>query len=137
MIDIEELLARLRDRDAPDGTVGWAHATYPPQKVKDALCNQAAAALEAQAKEIAELEAALKPLAKAWLFPDDLGEKASVIIRCDPDWNEEENDMSREDVIVCRREIRKARAALNGEKGWTNSMRIQQKLIRKNLQNGP
>jgi len=52
MTDIAELVKRLRDRDAPDGTVGWANATYPPQKVKDALCNQVADALEAQAKEI-------------------------------------------------------------------------------------
>ena len=128
MTDIEELVKRMR---------GLA------EYVDD--CEEAADALETQAKEIAEknariaelraaldhmhnghdalveyiaeLETALKPLAKAWLFPDDLGEEASVIIRCDPDWNEEENDMSREDVIVCRREIRKARAALNGEKG--------------------
>jgi len=64
---------------------------------------------------IAELEAALKPLEKAWLFPDDLGEEASAIIRSEPDWNEEENDRAREDVIVCRQEIRKARAALKGE----------------------
>jgi len=64
---------------------------------------------------IAELEAALKPLEKAWLFPDDLGEEASAIIRSEPDWNEEENDRAREDVIVCRQEIRKARAALRKE----------------------
>jgi len=60
MTDITELVKRLRDRDAPDGTVGWAHATYPPQKVKDALCNQAADALEAQEKKIEYLKEQLR-----------------------------------------------------------------------------
>jgi len=132
MTDITELVKRLRASDAH------------PLSIHGQTMIEAADALEAQAKEIAdskewaakvedandwliernrtldariaELEAALKPLEKAWLFPDDLGEEASAIIRSEPDWNEEENDMSREDVIVCRGEIRKARTALNGEK---------------------
>jgi len=64
---------------------------------------------------IAELKAALKPFAKTWLFPDDLGEEASATIRSDPDWNEEANDKAKEDVMVSRGDIRAARAALSCE----------------------
>ena len=64
---------------------------------------------------IAELKAALKPFAKTWLFPDDLGEEASAAIRSDLDWNEEANDKAKEDVMVSRGDIRAARAALSRE----------------------
>jgi len=86
-------------------------------------CEEAADALEAQAKEIAvkdarisELEAALKPFADLWVFPDDLGPEEEETIRCDPDWDEEVNDRTKEDVRVLRGDIRKARAALKEEK---------------------
>jgi hypothetical protein len=71
---------------------------------------------EEAAAEIEKLRAALQPLAKLFLFPDDLGFEAALDIKSDQDWDDDANDMQTEGVFILRRYIRAARAAL-GEKG--------------------
>ena len=127
MTDIEELVKRMR---------GLAEYVDDCEEAADALEAQAKRVAELEKREkhleemfqgwrdeaikasarIAELEAVLKPFADLWVFPDDLGPEAEEIIRCDPDWDEEANDRTKEDVMVFRGDIRAARAALNGEK---------------------
>jgi len=118
MTDYSELIRKARAVPGPTMLT-----TYPARTTPDPLSNALADALEAQAKEIAkkdfrisELEAALKPFADLWVFPDDLGPEEEETIRCDPDWDEEVNDRTKEDVRVLRGDIRKARAALKEEK---------------------
>jgi hypothetical protein len=71
--------------------------------------------LRALAAERDALRAALQPLAKLFLFPDDLGFEAALDIKSDQDWDDDANDMQTEVVFILRRYIRAARAAL-GEK---------------------
>ena len=59
-----------------------------------------------------KLRAALCPLAGLFLYPDDLGFEASSDIKEDLDWDDDANDMNTENVFVLRRDIRRARAAL-------------------------
>ena len=61
------------------------------------------------------LRAALRPFARMFLYPDDLGFEASSDIKEDPDWDNDANDMQTENCFVLRRDIKRARAAL-GEK---------------------
>ena len=68
------------------------------------------------ADEIERLRAALRPFAKLFMYPDDLGFEAALDIREDPDWDEDANDMQSENCFVLRRDIKAARAALAGEK---------------------
>ena len=57
MTDYTEILNRLRG-------VNWVCHTYGKTEIThDTVCHEAADAIEAQAKRIAELEAALKPFA--------------------------------------------------------------------------
>lgn len=57
MADYSELVKRLRG-------VNWICHIYGKTEIKhDTVCHEAADALEAQAKRIAELEAALRPFA--------------------------------------------------------------------------
>jgi hypothetical protein len=62
---------------------------------------------------IEQLEAALRPLAKKYLYPDDTG--FADELRSDEDWDEQKNDKSVEEYFIERGWIRAARAAL-GEK---------------------
>ena len=62
--------------------------------------------------EVEKLRAALCPLAGVFLYPDDLGFEASSDIKEDLDWDDDANDMNTENVFVLRRDIRRARAAL-------------------------
>ena len=65
---------------------------------------------------IEKLEAALRPFANLFLYPDDLGFEASLDIKEDPDWDDDANDMQTEDCFVLRRSIKAARTALKWEK---------------------
>ena len=69
-------------------------------------------ALRVRDAEIKRLREALRPFAKLFLWPDDLGSEASEDIKADEDWSEEANDESIEDVWVKQGDIRKARAVL-------------------------
>ena len=62
---------------------------------------------------IEELEAALRPLAEKYLWPDDTG--IADVLRSDEDWDEQKNNQTAEDMWIERGWIRAARAAL-GEK---------------------
>jgi uncharacterized coiled-coil protein SlyX len=66
-----------------------------------------------QAQRIEQLEAALRPFANKFLYPDDSG--VADYIRDDEDWDEENNNQMIDDVFIPRGWIRVARAAL-GEK---------------------
>jgi|GEM_PF-4785454 len=68
------------------------------------------------ADRIAELEKALRPLSEMFLYPDDLGFETAEDIKSDPDWCSDANDLKHENLFVLRRDIRKARAALEGKK---------------------
>lgn len=104
MIDYSDLIERLR---AWDGC--W------PASGLERNVAEAANVIEAQAKRIAKLEAALMPFSIIWLYPDDLGLEQANNIRSDEDWNEPENEMQPEETFILRRDIRIARKAL--EKG--------------------
>ena len=67
------------------------------------------------AERIEKLEAALRPFAVLFLYPNDLGFEPALDIREDPDWDEDANDVQSENCFVLRRDIKAARAAL-GEK---------------------
>ena len=71
-----------------------------------------AAEIERLTAENEKLRAALCPLAGVFLYPDDLGFEASSDIKEDLDWDDDANDMNTENVFVLRRDIRRARAAL-------------------------
>lgn len=64
------------------------------------------------ADEIVALQNALRPLAKLFLYPDDLGFEQAADIREDPDWDEDANDMETDDFFLLRRDIRRARKLL-------------------------
>jgi hypothetical protein len=64
-------------------------------------------------ERIKELEAALRPFAEKYLWPDDTG--IGDELRMDEDWDEQKNDKSVEEYFIERGWIRAARAAL-GEK---------------------
>ena len=64
------------------------------------------------ADEIERLRAALKPFARLFLWPDDLGFECAEDIRSDDDWCEDANDMQMDDMFVLRKDIRAARRAL-------------------------
>lgn len=66
------------------------------------------------AARIAELEEALRPFSKMFLYPDDLGFEAAENIKSDPEWCSDANDLQDENLFVLRGDIRKARAALEG-----------------------
>lgn len=72
------------------------------------LLNEAAA-------EIERLRAALEPFASLFLFPEDLAFEYAEDIRADADWDEDSNDAQTDNVFVLRRDIRRARAALEGK----------------------
>jgi len=65
------------------------------------------------ADRIEQLEAALRPLAEKYLWPDDTG--FADEIRSDEDWDEQYNNREPDDMWIERGWIRAARAAL-GEK---------------------
>jgi len=67
----------------------------------------------AAADRIEELEAALRPFANKFLYPDDTD--VADYIRDDEDWDEENNNQMIDDVFIPRGWIRAARAALKGE----------------------
>ena len=87
-------------------------ALYARKQTK--IRNQKTALRRANAR-IEKLEAALRPLAGLFLYPNDLGFELALDIREDPDWDEDANDMQSENCFVLRRDIKAARAAL-GEK---------------------
>jgi hypothetical protein len=64
--------------------------------------------------ESERLRAALEPFARLYLWPFDhhLAEE----IMADADWCEEENDVTEEELFICRKYIRAARTALSGDK---------------------
>jgi hypothetical protein len=62
---------------------------------------------------IEQLEAALRPFANKFLYPDDTD--VADYIRDDEDWDEENNNQMIDDVFIPRGWIRAARAVL-GEK---------------------
>ena len=70
---LTDLVQRLRE-------VNWVCHTYGKTEIKhDTVCHEAADAIEAQAKRIAELEAALKPFAYyAEQIPNDVSDTASA-----------------------------------------------------------
>jgi len=68
------------------------------------------------AAEIERLQSALEPFSKLFLYPDDLGFEAAEDIRADQDWDEDDNDMQTAIVFVLRRDIRRARVALEQNK---------------------
>jgi len=76
-----------------------------------------AAELERDAlrEENERLREALKPFADLFLYPDDLGFEHSEDIRSDPDWDDDANDMQSEETFVLRRDIRRARFAIQKE----------------------
>jgi len=65
------------------------------------------------ADRIEQLEAALRPFANKFLYPDDTD--FADDIRDDEDWDEENNNQMIDDVFIPRGWIRAARAALKGE----------------------
>jgi hypothetical protein len=65
--------------------------------------------------EITLLRKALEPLARHYLWPDDLGEDMARLIRSDDDWSEEANEDADSDVFIKRKYIRAARHALKGK----------------------
>lgn len=81
--------------------------TGVPVTVADAV-----AALEA---ENARLREALEPLATQFLWPDDLGFEMAEDIKLDPDYDEDTNNMTSEEVFILRGDVRRARAALKQE----------------------
>lgn len=66
-------------------------------------------------EENARLREALRPFADLFLYPDDLGFEHSEDIRSDPDWDDDANDMQSEETFVLRRDIRRARFAIQKE----------------------
>jgi hypothetical protein len=91
------------------GCTGWntdsGHSGY-------GLTKADAEELANAANEIERLRAALRPFARMFLYPDDLGFEASSDIKEDPDWDNDANDMQTENCFVLRRDIKRARAAL-------------------------
>lgn len=61
---------------------------------------------------IEKLQLALAPFAARFLWPDDLGFEFADDIRADQDWDEDANDMQADDVFILRRDIKRAREAL-------------------------
>ena len=74
--------------------------------------NHFRAEVEKLRAEVEKLRAALCPLAGVFLYPDDLGFEASSDIKEDLDWDDDANDMNTENAFVLRRDIRRARSAL-------------------------
>jgi hypothetical protein len=66
------------------------------------------------ADRIEQLEAALRPFADKFLYPDDTG--AADMIRDDEDWNEQSNNEAADDIFIKRGWIRVAREALQEKK---------------------
>lgn len=79
------------------------------------LSRQAADEITRLRAENERLQEALCPLAGMFLYPDDLGFEASSDIKEDLDWDDDANDMNTENVFVLRRDIRRARAAMQGK----------------------
>lgn len=52
---------------------------------------------------------ALAPIAEKYLYPDDIGDEMAAELRAEPEWDEEQNDNSVDDVWLARRTIRRAR----------------------------
>jgi len=98
----DDLVKQLRKRTDPTQML----LTDPPQPARDRLCWEAADRIE-------QLEAALRPFAEKYLWPDDTG--IGDELRMDEDWDEQKNDKSVEEYFIERGWIRAARAAL-GEK---------------------
>ena len=63
---------------------------------------------------IEQLEAALRPLAEKYLWPDDTG--IADVLRSDEDWDEQKNNQTAEDMWIERGWIRAARSALGERK---------------------
>ena len=70
------------------------------------------AIIDAAVDEIERLREALRPFAKIFLYPDDIGFEMALDIREDVDWCEDANNQNTENVFVKRGDIRTARKAL-------------------------
>ena len=62
--------------------------------------------------QIEKPQLSLAPFAVRFLWPDDLGYECADDIRSDQDWDEDANDMQADDVFILRRDIKRAREAL-------------------------
>lgn len=105
----EALKARLRQLSGNTGKMTWVG--NQPMTASDAL-TKAADAIERLEADNARLREALEPFSQLFLYPDDFGFEHSEYIRGDEDWDEYANDMCTQEVFVLRRDIKKARAAL-------------------------
>jgi hypothetical protein len=80
---------------------------------------------EDAARTIELLTKALRPFAKLFLYPDDLGLEASMDIKEDLDWDDDANDMQMENCSVLRRNIKDARAALEQAAWYDTSLELK------------
>lgn len=55
---------------------------------------------------------ALIPLARTFLYPDDLGFETSDDIKADPDWCDDANDATSQETFILRKDIRRARKVI-------------------------
>lgn len=114
---LDAVLSPLRERVAALAPfVSKAHEFQ--REAADLRIGKEAAEARATAAEarVAELEAALRPLAEKFLYPDDIDNDMPPGSRIadDPDHDATENNEQVDDVWIKRGDIRRARAALNG-----------------------
>jgi hypothetical protein len=95
-METKEAIAAVIKEDGLDSAIAWI-----------------ASVVDEKHNRIEQLEAALRPLAKKYLYPDDTG--FADELRSDEDWDEQKNDRGVEEYFIERGWIRAARAAL-GEK---------------------
>jgi len=114
--DLLKRLSRIGERvsiPCPDNIRGCLVFHYRVDT--DPACVEAIDEIERLRAENERLREALEPLARLWLYPDDLGFEPALDIRSDVDWDDDANDMQHQDCFVLRRDIRSARTALGEE----------------------